>query len=271
MTEIPVLSNEQIEAFVRDGFVRIDQAFSTETASACRAILWNQLEEKEDDPSTWTRPVVRLNDRFEEPFREAVTSPKLLSAFDALVGANRWMPRISIGTFPIRFPSSLDPGDCGWHVDVSFGWENQPDFMEWRVNLASKGRALLMLFLLSDVVGEEDAPTRIRVGSHLEIAKRLAKQGEEGMSLRQLVSTQFAESDHLPQALATGTAGTVYLCHPFVVHSAQPMLINNEQKKKPRFLAQPPLLSRGEMNPLASLEALSPVERAIRLALDSTS
>lgn len=32
---------------------------------------------------------------------------------------------------------------------MSFGVDN-PDFMEWRVNVKSRGRALLMLFLLSD-------------------------------------------------------------------------------------------------------------------------
>jgi hypothetical protein len=56
-------------------------------------------------------------------------------------------------------------------VDVSFGTED-PDFLSWRANVASKGRALLMLFLISDV-GEDDAPTRIRVGSHRDVARTL--------------------------------------------------------------------------------------------------
>ena len=64
----------------------------------------------------------------------------------------------------MRFPSPDDPGDAGWHVDVSFGYDD-PDFLTWRANVRSSGRALLMLFLFSDV-GEDDAPTRIRVGSH---------------------------------------------------------------------------------------------------------
>ena len=49
---------------------------------------------------------------------------------------------------------------------MSFGLDN-PNFMEWWANITSRGRALLMLFLFSDV-GESDAPTRIRVGSHIE-------------------------------------------------------------------------------------------------------
>ena len=80
-----------------------------------------------------------------------------------------------MGTFPVRFPSAVDPGDAGWHIDVSFGTDT-PDFMSWRANIYSKGRALLMLFLFSDV-GELDAPTRIRVGSHADIARQLAPAG----------------------------------------------------------------------------------------------
>lgn len=105
-------------------------------------------------------------------FREAANTPTLHAAYGALVGPGRWLPRGSLGTFPIRFPSTDDPGDCGWHVDTSFGAKGEPDFLEWRVNVASKGRALLMLFLFSDV-GDDDAPTRLRVGSHLDIARRL--------------------------------------------------------------------------------------------------
>lgn len=39
-----------------------------------------------------------------------------------------------------------------------------------------------------------------------------------------------------PEALATGEAGTVYLCHPFLVQAAQ-----RHQGTTPRFMAQPPL------------------------------
>ena len=70
------------------------------------------------------------------------------------------------------------------------------------------------------------------------------------MTLRELAADAFATSAHRPVVTATGDAGTVYLCHPFLVHAAQP-----HQGKHPRFLAQPPLLpaqpenwSHGELN-----------------------
>lgn len=255
------LSAAQIERFIVDGFVRLDDAFPRELADACRRVLWQATGCTEDDPSTWTRPVVRIGLIPNPLFREAANTPKLHAAYDALVGPGRWLPLGGLGTFPIRFPSPDDPGDCGWHIDVSFGQEGEPDFMKWRANIASKGRALLMLFLFSDVTAG-DAPTRIRVGSHLDIARQLAPHGDGGLTLGQLASHGFAESAHRPEALATGPAGTVYLCHPFVVHSAQP-----HRGRTPRFLAQPPLLPSAPLDPLRTDAEASPVERAIQLGL----
>ena len=246
--------------FIEHGFVRLTHAFPREIADAARAILWRDTGCDPAEPATWTRPVIRLGMYAQPPFVEAANTPALHAAFDQLVGAGRWLRRDSLGTFPVRFPSPDDPGDAGWHVDASFGYDH-PDFMEWRVNVRSRGRALLMLFLFSDV-GEDDAPTRIRVGSHLEMARQLAPAGEAGLSLRDMAATGFAETAHCREVLATGEAGTVYLCHPFLVHAAQP-----HRGTRPRFMAQPPLLPALAAGlDIESGEAA--VERAIRVALD---
>jgi hypothetical protein len=254
------LSAAQVERFVHDGFVRIDGAFSRELADACRRILWLATGCAEDQPSTWTRPLIRIGEIPNPLFREAANTPRLHAAYDALVGPGRWSPRGSLGTFPIRFPSADDPGDCGWHIDVSFGTDGEPDFLKWRANVTSQGRALLMLFLFSDV-GDDDAPTRLRVGSHFDVARRLEPHGAEGLTLGELASTDFAESSHRPECRGTGPAGTVYLCHPFLVHAGQPLL----HADKPRFLAQPPLLPKEPLDPWRDDPA--PVERAIRMAV----
>ena len=188
------------DAFVAEGFVRLPHAFSRDVADAARAILWRDTGCAPDDPSTWTRPVIRLGMYAQPPFVAAANTPVLHAAFDALVGPRRWLPRDSLGTFPVRFPSPDDPGDAGWHVDASFDYE-RPDFLDWRANVRSKGRALLMLFLFSDV-GDEDAPTRIRVGSHREMARRLAPAGDAGLSLRELAANGFAETADCREVLA---------------------------------------------------------------------
>lgn len=259
---IPALSAAQIEQFVTGGYVRIDNAFPAELAAECASILWADTGVDPENPATWTRPVIRLGNYSQPPFVAAANTPRLHAAFDQLAGSGRWLPPGSLGTFPIRFPSPDDPGDAGWHIDVSFGWEENPgDFLSWRANIVSRGRALLMLFLFSEV-GDDDAPTRIRVGSHLDIARRLAPAGDAGLTLRELAADNFAGSSHRSEVLATGRPGTVYLCHPFLVHAAQP-----HRGTRPRIMAQPPLMPRAPLELERRDGDYSPVERAIRNAL----
>jgi hypothetical protein len=169
------LAPAQVEQFITDGFVRIDGAFPRTLADEARAILWRATGCSPDDPATWTQPVARLGMFTQPPFVEAANMPRLHAAFDQLVGPGQWRRPAAMGTFPVRFPSVADPSDTGWHIDMSFGTDT-PDFMSWRANIHSRGRALLMLFLFSDV-GERDAPTLIRVGSHADIARQLAPAG----------------------------------------------------------------------------------------------
>ncbi len=245
-----------IQKFIEEGFVRIDGAFPRELADEGREILWRDTGCDPRDPATWTQPVIRLNDYPQEPFRLAANTPVLLQAFDDLVGAGRWLPRSSLGTFPIRFPSPDDPGDAGWHTDASFESEAGP----WCINLHSRGRALLMLFLFSDVE-EHDAPTRILTGSHLDVPPLLEAYGDAGVSIFDL-ALKFPEPSGRQMALATGAAGTVYLCHPFLIHAAQP-----HRGTTPRFMAQPPLYPAESLQLERDDAAYSPVETAIRIAL----
>lgn len=254
------LTADQVQSFINDGFVKVDDAFSRDLAQECRSELWADMGLSPDQPENWTQPVVRIGSKSSAPFLAAANTPLLHAAYDSLVGSGRWLAPQGLGTFPIRFPSNESAGDDGWHVDVSFGTEN-PDFMEWRANVMSSGRALLMLFLFSDV-GPDDAPTRIRRGSHTTIARELLPHGKAGATLRQLSAEGYASTQGCEVALATGAAGTVYLCHPFVVHAAQP-----HHGSEPRFMAQPPLVPRLEFDPTL---VPSPVQIAIRKACGLT-
>lgn len=254
------LSPAQIDHFIRRGFVRIARAFPRALAEEAQAILWGDTGLDRSDPSTWTQPVIRLGHYAQAPFREAANTPLLHAAFDQLVGPECWTPPGALGTFPIRFPSTVDAGDTGWHIDVSFGMEH-PDFMEWRANVSSRGRALLMLFLFSDVE-RCDAPTRLLAGSHRRVAKQLEPAGEAGLTLRELVASDFGGTTGLEEIQATGPAGTVYLCHPFLVHAA-----SVHRGSSPRFLSQPPLLWRDPPASEGDLGRDYPVREAIRLAL----
>jgi hypothetical protein len=251
------LNDVEIKQFISEGYIKIENAFSAELAEKGRNILWKETGCNPNDSSTWKQPVIRLGEYTEEPFQKAVNTPILHAAFDQLVGKGRWLPRHSLGTFPVRFPGADKPNDAGWHVDASFPGENPSDFFSWRINVNSKGRALLMLFLFSDV-GVRDAPTRIRAGSHLIIANLLKPYGEAGISFMELADKLHLTS-RTKEVPATGKAGTVYLCHPFLVHAAQAHFGGN-----PRFMAQPPLFPSEGFQLERADHDYSPVEIAIR-------
>ncbi len=254
-----MLTEEEVEHFVNEGFVRIDNAFSKDTAQEAVDILWKDIPFDRTDPSTWKEPVVRLGMYSGKPFLDSINTPRLYSVFDQLVGVGKWIPCQNVGTFPVRFPVDKEPGDTGKHVDASFPGSDPSNYFQWRVNIRSKGRALLMLILYSDVE-ETDAPTVVYNKSHIDVAKILSPKGDEGLSFVELAS-RLNELPTRKETLAVGKAGTIYLCHPFLVHSAQA-----HRGKNPKFMAQPPLLLKGELT-IDGVNHLAPVERAINAAL----
>jgi hypothetical protein len=190
------LSDDQIQQFIQDGFVRIDRAFPREIAHEARAILWRDTGCDPDDPATWTKPVIRLSGYKGAPFLKAERMPVLHAGFDQIVGKRRWrLGSLGFGgMFVARFPHPGDPGDDGWHIDTSFppdgGDSNErSDFSAWRANVRSRGYALLMLFLFlrRRPAGRADADTG---GSHIDMARFLAPAGEAGMSPKDMVPDQ---------------------------------------------------------------------------------
>ncbi|MFF2848929.1 phytanoyl-CoA dioxygenase family protein [Streptomyces sp. NPDC058001] len=251
-------ADAMVSRFLEDGFVKIEGAVAPRVAEHCARLLWRETGCDPDDPSTWEKPVHWVSDMAMGPFAAAPNSPVLHEAFDLLVGPRRWVPRYSLGSFPLRFPHPDEPDDAGWHIEGSYAHEGET----WPyTNLRSRDRSLLMLFLFSEV-GEADAPTRIRVGSHLDMPRILAPYGEEGVSGLEIAAEIDAASAHRPLAYATGRPGDVFLCHPFLVHAAQP-----HHGSRPRFLAQPPLHPAVPYELERADGAYSPVERAIRAGL----
>ncbi|WP_315986838.1 hypothetical protein [Streptomyces sp. Isolate_219] len=125
--------------------------------------------------------------------QSAAGSPLLHAAFDVLVGQGRWASREALGGFVVRFPGGEPAVVDGWHIDASFPGEDleagSTDYMRWRANVESRDCALRMFFLFSDV-GEGDAPTRIRVGSHLDAARVLEPEGETAWTPESLPGAQ---------------------------------------------------------------------------------
>jgi hypothetical protein len=250
-----------VDDFWADGFLVVRGAIAPEVVRRCVDVIEGELRRRAvdpRDPTTWSEPVVRFLCPEGPAFAAAGTSPALGNMYDVLLGHSRWAKREGVGgTVPIRFPSRRDPGDAGWHIDGSYDVDGA-----WWVNVRSRGRGLLALFLFTDV-GENDAPTELIVGSHLDVPRVIAPFGERGTFHGDVAGQLPASTFERPHARATGDAGDVFLCHPFLVHRATwPHL-----GAGPRMVAQPAIAIHEPFALRAGVD-LCPVERAILRGLE---
>jgi hypothetical protein len=203
-----MLTDADIDRFREHGVVALRGAIPRAMAERVVEVLTPELDATSD------APVQRIVATTHPDVVATANVPALRDAFDRLVGPGRWRPVLGMGSFPVRFPSEVDPGDAGWHVDGAF-----PGADGYRVNHRSDGRALLFLPLYTDV-GPDDAPTRLRLASHRIVADVLEAFGDEGLGFMDLAGRAVPATEHCPVAQATGEAGDVFLCHPFLVHAA---------------------------------------------------
>jgi len=222
-----------VESFIRDGYVVVRGAVDRQTTAACREAIWAGLERRavlQADRVSW--PVLaELDDLDDEAFTAAGSSPALAAACDQLIGVGRWTRPVDPGrAVVVRFPSADDErANAGYHVEGSYAG---PAGERWWVNVRSRARGLLALFLFSDV-GPDDAPTRLICGSHRYVPEFLARHGAAGTN----ADADFWRPSVLcrPVADVTGRAGDVFLCHPFIVHTAT----WPHRGAGPRMIAQP--------------------------------
>ncbi|MEU6717304.1 phytanoyl-CoA dioxygenase family protein [Nonomuraea sp. NPDC046802] len=229
------MSVVDVDRFVADGFVKLEAAVPREVGDQARAVMWQQIGLSPDDPSGWKQPVVWAADLSGQgPFGEFIRSPLLHQALDEVAGPGGWVPSGSIGNMPIRFPGLAPADDRGWHIDASVA---RPDG-SWAVS--GRPETLLMLVLLSEV-GPDDAPTRIRVGSHHDAARALGERVLDPFEAGPLLD---AASKDRPLAYATGLPGDIYLVHPLTVHAA-----DEHRGTRPRFMAQTPVFLTAPVTP----------------------
>ncbi|WP_103962311.1 phytanoyl-CoA dioxygenase family protein [Nonomuraea solani] len=216
-----------VDRFIADGFAKLEAAVPREVGDAARDLMWRQIGLSPDDPSGWQQPVVWAADLAGKgPFGELMRSPRLREALDEVAGPGGYQPRGVLGNMPIRFPGKAPVDDRGWHIDASVAL---PDG-SWAVS--GRPETMLLLVLLSEV-GEDDAPTRIRVGSHRDAAEMLGERVLDPFEAGPLLDE--ASKDR-PVAYATGLPGDMYLVHPLTVHAA-----DEHRGTRPRFMSQAPV------------------------------
>ena len=227
-----------IEAFISAGYAKIEHAAPRSVADEARAALWQQLGLSPDDPDGWSEPVRWASDLMGQgPFGTLARSPALAEALNVVCGVGGWSPRGSLGNIPVRFPVTPSIDDRGWHIDAN---TPQPDG-SWVVT--GRPHTVLLLTLLSEV-GPDDAPTRIRAGSHHDVARVL---GPDAVEFAEMGRRVCEASTDRAVVHATGDPGDMYLVHPFTVHAA-----DEHRGRTPRFMAQAPVVLTAPLTPASS-------------------
>jgi len=289
-----VFTDSQVQQFIDRGYVTLPGAFPRENALAAQSFLWSRLKERDgidrNDPTTWTTPMVRLNETYNTDVFQRCDVPLLGDAIEDLVGKGRWRERGSMtnwGWWPVNF---AEGADRPWTVP-STGWHW--DGIHFKHTVDAPDQGLLMLCLFSEI-GPHGGGTVVAEGSHQVVARFLARQ-TEGRVLREAIDecrrehpwlaelTGAAPSTDDPRARnarfmdeeyiddhgtrlrvveTTGGPGDVIFCHPFLFHAA-----SQNHSGVTRFMCNrtTPLYERMSFD--REDGDYSPVEQSIRCAL----
>lgn len=291
MAKYQVLTDAQVTQFEEEGFLKLEQAFPTEAALAAQDFLWKRLAMlgvSKDDPATWTEPMVHIKEAYDAPVFQACQTERLTGAIEDLVGKDRWKDKgkpTSWGWWPVNFAVGADKP---WTVPTG-GWHWDGIHFQHFVDTPDQGLLLLPMF---SETGPRGGGTVIAPGSHRLVARFLA-QHPEGIDLRAAIgecnqafpwlaeltgNTQgvadrnayFMDTDHFDEigkplrvVEATASPGDVYLCHPFLYHSA-----SQNHSGVPRFMCNRTTPLKDRLNVHLLTEDSSPVERSIFHALN---
>ncbi|GAA1664969.1 hypothetical protein GCM10009745_03450 [Kribbella yunnanensis] len=227
-----MVSEDQLEEFARDGILQLPQAFGAEDAARVRDGVWRELGAlygmRPDDRSTWEphRPTGLKVSR-KDPAANAILGPVLRGVLDQLLG--EWVEPTHQGQVLVTMPTGDEWAvpHRQWHTDV--GYDDVP-------------AGLKVWALLGDIEAGGGGTPQV-VGSHRVIERYLQGTDERDFTtvrdavlgshewFRQLTRadrdidpTREAEVDGIPVRVVelTGSAGDVYITHPWVLHSIAP-------------------------------------------------
>jgi hypothetical protein len=251
-----VLTDNEIAAFIEDGYIVLRQAFPRALAERIVPMVWAHLGIDPDDSSKRREAMVMLEKVIDTPPVPDIYTDRYFGAVDDLCGRGRWRASRGAGYWPIRFPGFANPPwqppRGGWHLDGRLE--------HYRLGATDRGLVGLELFT---PIAQYDGGTVIRVGSHRDTAQVLHAAEPVGLSERDLNLQTRAKSDHRHVIEMTGDPGDVVLMHPYTVHAASPNTGSRVRilANKPFWLHEPMDLARTDP------ADYSPVERAVVDAL----
>ncbi|MCX5659172.1 MAG: hypothetical protein NTW19_05545 [Planctomycetota bacterium] len=256
---LKVLTPAQVEEFKEEGVVMLRDAFPREAADTVRNLVWSRLKAVKnvdrDDRSTWREGFVHLPETIVSPETEACYTPRVLAAFDDLLGEGRWNRPSGLGWWPVILPGFSSgewyANEKGWHVDGQ----------QFHHRLTSPDQGLLPIFLFSDM-GPGDGGTGYDAGGHLMTARELAIAEPAGLGPSALCKAVNRHGHHNVKQVV-GRAGDVALLHPFMPHTTTANVGTNV-----RFICNVCVTLKEPMQLEREDGKLSPVEEAIVRGLE---
>ncbi|HVI02506.1 MAG TPA: phytanoyl-CoA dioxygenase family protein [Enhygromyxa sp.] len=267
-----VLSDEQIEGFIADGYVHLRDAFSLALAQAVVHDAQQRLREQPerwlrspiaieqlrnydpDDPQTWPTGRVDLLGRRRFAIHEF--SPTCARAVTQLLGgAQRVGTRSWADDLIIMFPSDGEheqiapsPDWSSWHLDAPR--------VDTRLDNLSAG---LLVFIVFNELEPASGNTWLALDSPAKVARALADSAD-GLDFCQLDTAPSITRTCARFFELTGAAGDIYLVHPLMLHSAS---VNPSPRV--RWLGNPMIYVAGVLD--HRRPNASPVELSIARAL----
>ncbi|KUI64646.1 hypothetical protein VM1G_01029 [Cytospora mali] len=242
----PVLTPEEKEHFLNNGWVKIPQAFTKAQAAQVTKDVWTRLGMDPDDKTTWHPP--RTNMPSHQSFDASHLAPRAWAAICELLGgeervspaSRHWRDSLIVNLGSPAREGRPDPpqGLWDWHVDGDF-------FVHY---LDSPEQALLVVPLFTDVPpqggGTAIYPDGMRrIARHLHdhpegVCPRMHPRGSPEFRVGRAnmfneVARQGADGDY---AEVCGQVGDVYVLHPLMLHSA-----TNNALRNVRIITNPPV------------------------------
>ena len=284
----PALSADDIEHFVRKGYVVVRDCFTRAAADPIIAAAFDYEGERRDDPSTWKYDIHRGYGQGKAipPFPVAQFAPRAYAATCQLMGGEGrfrepWSPYWENSDqlqndfvykwrcqFIINFnlganipwappPTKFVPPDQRRETDPPV-IDYHKDGYWFKQFLDSPEQALLTVVLWDDV-GHRGGATFIAPDS-IQVMSRFLAERTDG-AYRSEFAPLIDQCKEFKEM--TGRCGDVILLHPFMLHNSSYNVSGH-----PRIMSNPPLALREPMDfNREDPAAFSPIERCILNAL----
>ncbi|TVQ29397.1 MAG: hypothetical protein EA382_00275 [Spirochaetaceae bacterium] len=249
------LTHDQIEHFIRYGFVHIPRAIDAAFCREQTALAWKRLGYEPDDPRTWAESKIHMPTMNSWPVREV--APNAWAAMVDLVGGEDRIANPATASWGDGFILNLSFGaDKPWSPPSAShqGWHKDGDFFYHFLDSPEQG--LLCAVYWSDIA-HKGGGTYV-IADSVPVVARFLNDNREG------IHPNDPRWRDLPAQCSdfreiTAETGDVFLLHPFMLHASSQNMLG-----VPRFMTNPCLkLSQPMQFDRDDAAGFSPIELAV--------